>query len=150
MQIIFIKMDEYAANKPTQPLSGNLQELRSMIYCHPSENWTIERMAQMLNISRGHLEKIYDSAFGLSCMEDVILSRVSTAKKYLLNSHCTIAEIAAMCGYQNVEHFHRQFKKVTNYTPGSFRADLAFQNNANLSPGAVTIPSAPQLELERL
>jgi AraC-like DNA-binding protein len=33
----------------------------------------------------------------------------------------TINEVARRCGYQNVEHFCRQFKQVTGFSPRKFQ-----------------------------
>ena len=35
--------------------------------------------------------------------------------------HMSTVEICEQCGYQNLEHFCRQFRKHTGMTPGSFR-----------------------------
>jgi YesN/AraC family two-component response regulator len=78
-------------------------------------------MAEKLNISVGYLEEIYKNTFGVTCMEDVISSRINLAKKYLLYDHYSIAEIVTLCGYRNIEHFFRQFKKITGITPNRFR-----------------------------
>jgi YesN/AraC family two-component response regulator len=54
-------------------------------------------------------------------MDDVINSRINLAKKYLIYDHYTIAELVPLCGYSNMEHFFRQFKKITGETPNRFR-----------------------------
>ena len=59
--------------------------------------------------------------FGISCMDDVINSRILLAKEYLIHSTQSIAEVSFICGYNNVEHFCRQFKQMEGYTPGAFR-----------------------------
>lgn len=58
-------------------------------------------------------------------MDDVINSRIRLAKEYLMHCTHTVTEIATLCGYNNVEHFCRQFKQVTGYTPSKFRNHAA-------------------------
>lgn len=36
----------------------------------------------------------------------------------------TIAQIAEHCGYNNLEHFCRQFKKITGKTPLTYRREI--------------------------
>lgn len=132
LEIMFMKINELVDDRSKTRMTSTLQELRSDIYQHPNEKWSLQLMASKLNISTGHLASSYKQAFGVSCTTDVINSRISLAKKYLLNSNHTIAEIAELCGYQSPEHFDRQFRAVTNYTPTRFRADLAFLNNVSL------------------
>lgn len=98
----------------------NLINLRTAIYNSPGNRWTVSGMADFLHISPGYLQTIYKNTFGISCMDDVIKSRIRLAKEYLLHQTHTIAEVSILCGYNNVEHFCRQFKKITGYTPGKF------------------------------
>jgi AraC-like DNA-binding protein len=107
--------------KNINPLYKKLYELKKEIYRNPNQEWTVAKMAEKLSISSGYLEDIYKSTFGITCIDDVINSRINLAKKYLLYEHYTISEIVTLCGYHNVEHFFRQFKKITGVTPKSFR-----------------------------
>ena len=64
-------------------------------------------------MSTGHLHLLYKQKFGLSCMDDVIASRIRKAKDLLIYTDHSIVEICEQCGYQNLEHFCRQFHKNT-------------------------------------
>jgi AraC-like DNA-binding protein len=121
LRILFNKMLESFNYKQTSPLHKKLTELKMEIYRNPNKEWTVSKMAGLLNISVGYLEDIYKNSFGVTCMDDVINSRINLAKKYLLYDNYTISEIVSLCGYRNMEHFFRQFKKNTGVTPKSFR-----------------------------
>lgn len=121
LRILFNKLLESYNYKAVSPLFHDLNELKLDIYHNPNKEWTVSKMAEMLNISVGYLEDIYKSTFGVSCMNDVINSRINLAKKYLVYHNYTIAEIVTLCGYSNMEHFFRQFKKITGLTPNQFR-----------------------------
>lgn len=121
LRILFNKLLESYNYKQTTPMHKSLNELKMEIYFNPNKDWTVAKMAERLNISVGYLEDIYKNTFGVTCMDDVINSRINLAKKYLLYENYTIAEIVALCGYRNIEHFFRQFKKITGVTPNRFR-----------------------------
>lgn len=121
LRILFNKLSESCCHTDITPQYYNLLNLRKEIHNNPSNNWTVSAMAEFIHISQGYLQTIYKKTFGISCVDDVIDSRIRLAKEYLLYSNHTISEISILCGYNNTEHFCRQFKKITNYTPGNFR-----------------------------
>jgi 2-isopropylmalate synthase len=43
------------------------------------------------------------------------------ARTLLRNSNMTVENVAYAAGYQNVEHFNRQFRKKYNMTPVEYR-----------------------------
>ena len=95
--------------------------LREDIYKKPAFDWSIEYGANQLFLSRFYFQKLYKQFFGVTFQIDLIRARISKAKKLLLYSNHKIGEIAAMCGYKNVEHFTRQFARQVGVTPREFR-----------------------------
>ena len=124
MMVLMNKLKESYYSCNTTPRHHELLKLRKQILNNPNHNWTVEKMADYLHVSAGYLQALYKNAFGISCMDDVINGRIRMAKEYLIQSTYSIAEIATMCGYNNVEHFCRQFKKVSGCTPGEFRSKI--------------------------
>jgi AraC family transcriptional regulator of arabinose operon len=98
-----------------------LLNLRSRIYSAPDEDWSVERMAQQISVSEPYLHMLYKKAFGVTCNQDVINSRIEQAQHYLSYSDMTIEEVAFTCGYKNAVHFSRQFKQVSGMTPSQWR-----------------------------
>lgn len=99
----------------------SLATLREKIYSAPQNDWTIDKMAQSLNISNGYLHYIYKHFFHTTCISDVINSRIQNACELLSSTNKSIEEISYLCGYKNTEHFIRQFKKSQNITPAKYR-----------------------------
>ncbi len=98
-----------------------LVSLRERIYNQPDTAWDIPSMANGLNISTGHLHLMYKHYFHTTCINDVIQSRLQSACDMLLSTTRPVSEIALLCGYQNTEHFIRQFKSMLHTTPGKYR-----------------------------
>lgn len=121
MRLLFNKLLESNRVQSLHPYYNELNRLKMDIYRNPELNWTIKGMAEGLNISVGYFETMYKDFFGISCMNEVISCRIQLAKKYLLYNQYTVVEIAQLCGYNNVEHFFRQFKRKTGMTPNQYR-----------------------------
>ncbi len=125
LRLLFVKIQELAAY-PSQDMKiygyfDSLLNLRSMIYNHPEEKWSVSRMAGQLNLSPSHFQRLYRQTFRVTCNSDVIQSKLQYAKTVLTATGDTVREIAAQCGYENEEHFMRQFKKEVGMTPTQYR-----------------------------
>ncbi|MFW5981828.1 MAG: helix-turn-helix transcriptional regulator [Halanaerobiaceae bacterium] len=121
LKILFNKLYEASNSTERSPHYQNLINLRMKIQNNPGKHWSVTAMADSLNLSAGYLQSLYKSTFGISCMADVINSRISLAKDHLAHSSYSISKISILCGYTNIEHFCRQFQKKTGSSPGEFR-----------------------------
>lgn len=101
--------------------ASELIALRKNIFNSPARYQNISQMADDLHISTGYLQLLYKRQFGVSCLEDIIASRLRLAKDQLSYTTRSIGEISEICGYNNVEHFCRQFKQQTGFTPAKYR-----------------------------
>ncbi len=104
-----------------EPHFSSLIELREKIYRNPQMKWNVDTMAADVNMSRSYFQHVYREIFGVSCMTDVISGKIEKAKEILSETGCTVSQVATMCGYENEEHFMRQFKKIVGVTPTGYR-----------------------------
>ena len=121
MSVLFHKLRGDIVRSEEGDYRRELLALRRSIVNHPGHNWSVSGMAEQLHISAGYLQLLYKRQFGVSCMDDVIASRVRLAKDYLTHTNMRVLEIAGMCGYNNAEHFSRQFRRLCGMPPGQFR-----------------------------
>jgi AraC family transcriptional activator of mar-sox-rob regulon len=50
--------------------------------------------------------------------------RTEKAARLLAGRTHSVTQIAFLCGYSNLSHFHRQFKERYGLTPGAFRSQV--------------------------
>lgn len=100
--------------------------LRIEMLCSPEKDWSVGLLAEKAILSPSYFQALYKKAFGISPLKDLIDARIKKAEVYLLASDKKETEISGLCGYKNVEHFLRQFKKSKGITPSQFR-----KNNIN-------------------
>lgn len=121
MRMIMIKMSESIGFDTGVEHMQELTRLRYDILLRPEHPWTVSEMADILHVSKGYLQRLYKKQFGVTCMNDVMQSRVERAKELLKTSNYSAQRIAELCGYESQEHFCRQFKKLTGMTPTKYK-----------------------------
>lgn len=126
LKMLLIKVSEInvtrgISQQNVDPHYSILAELREKIYRNPQLKWSVDAMAADVNMSRSYFQHIYRELFGISCISDVISAKIEKAKEILSETSCTVSQVAAMCGYDNEEHFMRQFKKLVGVTPTVYR-----------------------------
>lgn len=121
MQIIFHWFHDFAYPTESSQYQNVLEKLRADIYAHPEYDWCLDGMAKRVNMSTRSLQKLYKDFAHVSCIAEVILSRMNRAKMLLARTDYDIGEISEKCGYNNVEHFGRQFKNHEGCSPGNYR-----------------------------
>lgn len=120
-RILFNKLLEAFQSKENSPHYLKLLNLRKAIHNRPGAEWSVPSMADDVHLSPGYLQTLYKATFGISCMDDVIQCRIRLAKERLIHGSLRIADISELCGYRNVEHFSRQFRRIVGCTPREYR-----------------------------
>ncbi len=125
LKALFFKLAESCFRPASNPHMQEMYDLHRRIYNHPELPWNVDSMARDLHLSSGYLQALYKTMFGSSCMEDVILQRLKNAQDQLVSTSKSVREIAEDCGYNNVEHFSRQFRKFLGTSPNRYRKEHA-------------------------
>lgn len=99
----------------------DLLSVRNEILNSPNRVWTVEELAEKVHLSQAYFQVMYKKAFGVTCITDVINTKISQAKVLLTSTDLPVKTVAQELGYNEVYHFIRQFKKSTGLTPGAFR-----------------------------
>lgn len=85
----------------------------------------LDETARRMNLSVSYFQHLYKGFFGNSIHKDIIRARIEQAAQLLKNTDRSISEIARLCGYDNVEHFSRSFKKYKGSSPRNYRKEEA-------------------------
>lgn len=90
--------------------------------CSPSAApWRADDAARRLGVSCGYFHALYKKYFDTTFLADVVRARVQAAEELLVSSVDSVERIAERCGYNNTEHFIRQFRARTGTTPTGYR-----------------------------
>jgi len=82
---------------------------------------TIEDVAKEVSISKPYLFALFKEHLHCSPYQYMLNQRINHAKAMLCSENAPIKGIAALCCFNNLEVFYRQFKKCTGMTPLEYR-----------------------------
>jgi len=99
----------------------NVSRIRAQMLEHFSEDHSVQMLAQSVHLSAERFAVIYKKTYGISPIRELIRKRISVAKELLLTTNLTIAEIGALCGYQDANYFSRIFTSEVQMSPSNFR-----------------------------
>lgn len=82
---------------------------------------TVEEIASLVNLSYSHLSAVFKRETKFTIMDYLTQVRIDQAKKLLITTMMSIAEIAYAVGYQDAKYFSRAFFRTTRIRPSEFR-----------------------------
>ena len=95
---------------------------RKFIEEHSSEELSLTRVAQAVNMSGNYLSEKFKNVTGINFVEYVARVRFEKACDLLENVDRRISEIAFAVGFQSLSQFNRVFKKLSGRSPSALRA----------------------------
>jgi AraC-like DNA-binding protein len=124
---------EYIANDDT--LLGDYESIGQLIKRYVKNNLarklTLNEIARNLHCSTVTLTEHFKREFGITINEYITKKRMSLAEKLLLSTDKPLREVAALCGFPDVEYFSRTFKKFHDISPASWRREKGEKPNDN-------------------
>lgn len=94
-----------------------------LIERHLSEPLAAEFIAQHVNVSVRHLERLFQSEIGMSPLSFAFELRLNNALNLLVTTRNSIIDIALECGFLSNSHFSRSFRNVYGKTPSQVREE---------------------------
>jgi AraC family transcriptional regulator len=88
---------------------------------HLGAKLTNEDIAAAIGLSKSHFSRAFKSTLGASPMAYVAGRRVERAKRMMVASAESLAEVALDCGFADQSHLNRQFRRAVGMSPGQWR-----------------------------
>jgi len=90
-------------------------------------------IADRINLSYGHLSKIFSEVTYTSIENFMVLQKVERAKQLIVEENLTCTEVAWKMNYSSVAHLSNQFKKTTGLTPKAFQKIIEKRNSLDFA-----------------
>lgn len=85
------------------------------------ENVRLDKLAELVNLDKSYVIRLFRSKFGMSPIEYLIDYRLTQARAMLINTEMSVGEVAFECGYCSSSFFIAQYKRKFLCTPKETR-----------------------------
>lgn len=123
--VLLIRNYEYVSQNDGASLQSEKLFRMEAALTYIDENITkpliLDDIAQKAGMSRTYFCSVFKKLNGLTPWEYIGLKRIERAKQQLRHTEESVLEIAFDCGFNNISHFNRLFKRATGLSPMEYK-----------------------------
>lgn len=108
-------------NSNTPNVSSHIKYCVDYINENYMDNLSLYELAKKAGLSEGHFCRLFKSFTGFTPFNYINRQRISKSCEYLTKTDKKIAEIALLCGYNNISYYNRAFHNLIKESPSSYR-----------------------------
>ena len=97
--------------------AGEIYEINSWIKANYRENFTVDELAKMKNMSVSGFHQKFRSAVGMPPLQCQKRLRLTEARRLMLDEGKNVTEAAFEVGYESVSQFIRDYRKMFSASP---------------------------------
>jgi len=119
-QILVTVARQPAATAPSDPATGRVaavaHELAESFY----DEWTLDHAAARAGLSRRHFSELFRAHAGDTFLNTLTRLRLDHAAQLLRDGAHSVTGVAFSCGYRDLSHFYRVFRRRFGRPPGQW------------------------------
>ena len=118
------------AEEPQQQEERTITGITRYLQEHLAEELSLSVLAEQFHLNPQYISQLFKSEIGVNFLAYLTSIRMEKAKKLLLSTSLSVAEVAEQSGYGDYRVFTKVFKKSEGITPSQYRRD--FQSDVHL------------------
>ncbi|MBR8838034.1 MAG: DNA-binding response regulator [Stigonema ocellatum SAG 48.90 = DSM 106950] len=116
-----LNMQKKTVSQSISPSDSQLNEVFQFIEANYHQSIGLDEVAQALCYSPSYLTGLVKQKTGQTINHWIIKRRITAAQVLLMETDLRVNQIAQRVGYQNANHFFRQFRQYHGITPQTWR-----------------------------
>ena len=113
-----------AAAEPEKQEERTITGITRYLQDHLAEEISLSVLAEQFHLNPQYISQLFKSEIGVNFLAYLTNIRMEKAKKLLLSTSLSIAEVAEQSGYGDYRVFTKVFKKSEGITPSQYRRDF--------------------------
>jgi len=102
-------------------LCAHVEKMVSYITEHFRESLTMDDIVKATGLNAEYAMRLFRKRWGVTLWTFLLQQRISEARRLLLLSDATLADIAFACGFQSLSRFYHVFNQQCHCSPGVYR-----------------------------
>ena len=113
-----------AASEPEKQEERTITGITRYLQEHLADEMSLSVLAEEFHLNPQYISQLFKSEIGVNFLVYLTNIRMEKAKKLLLSTALSIAEVAEQSGYGDYRVFTKVFKKSEGITPSQYRRDF--------------------------
>jgi AraC family transcriptional regulator len=101
-----------------------LRKVEDYVAEHLAEEISIERLAELAELSASHFAHVFKETTGMSPLQFITRQRITRAQQLIRETSRSLIDVGLEVGYTSPSHFAQVFRRVVGVTPTNFRSSL--------------------------
>ena len=101
-----------------------LRKVEDYITEHLAEETSVERLADLVELSPSHFAHVFKETTGMTPLQFVTRQRITRAQQLIRETSRSLIDVGLEVGYTSPSHFAQVFRRVVGVTPTAFRSSL--------------------------
>ena len=116
----FLASEDYIKTK-FEPGNKRVTRIHEFLMKNYQGDIDLKEIAEVAHMAPASVCRFFKSSTGLTIFEYLNKIKINYSCQLLLNTDLNILDISYDCGFNNLSHFNKQFKKFIGATPTEFR-----------------------------
>jgi len=117
----FLLIDQALAGPDSRDASDPLGAVVAAVRADVSHPWSAPEIARLARLSPSQTRRLFRKHLRESPRRWLIRERLIAAQSLMIRENAPIASVAEACGFCDVYHFGREFKRVVGTSPAAWR-----------------------------
>lgn len=119
--VTLLASDSYQLS-PSEAETDRMKRVLEYMLHHFRKEIRIEQIASVAGMAPAAFCRYFRKRTNKSFVEYLNELRISHARKLLTRADLSVGQVGLECGFNNISHFHRQFRQQTGTTPLKYQA----------------------------
>lgn len=130
MAELLAALNDEGLSQPNRQLPASVSRLTAAMSARPGEAWAEGEMRDVARVSGAHLRRQFQTYFRMTPREWLRRERIMLAQDLLGKPETSVTSIADTCGFYDIYHFSREFRRVVGQSPTEWRRAGAVRSEA--------------------
>jgi len=105
-----------------------INKITRFIAAHYSDKITVKDLAELVNLNKAYLGRLFKKQTGISIDRYITKIRVRNAENMLQSGDYKVHEVAEHCGFSDVFHFYKLFRATRGFSPSKCKPNKKIRN----------------------
>ena len=116
--------EQSIAREPEDQEERLITRITRFLQAHLAEELSLNVLAEEFHLSAQYVSQLFKNEIGVGFLAYLTSIRMEKAKKLLVSTQLSVAEVAERVGYADYRVFTKSFKKVEGVTPSQYRREF--------------------------